>query len=452
MTVMASAMAPAARPQTPRRRVLILTPHFPPDSSAATHRMRLLAPYLAELGWEPIVLTADPAGYEQPIEPGLLALVPPDLHVERYHPWSPQWTRRIGIGDLGLRSMVPALRAAWRLLRRESIDALVITTYPVYTAALGPVLKRRFGVPFVVDLQDPWVGAWGRSVGGGPAGAPDLKSRASRWVAAVLERPVFAAADGIVGVSARTYEDVQARLPAARGARCAEIPLGGDERDFEAVRRWPTCGRPFDPQDGLVHLCAVGTLLPVGVEVARALFDALAELRRRSPDRAARLRLHFFGTSNQRSADAAPRVLPLAVDAGVADLVTETAGRIDYVNAVRVQADASALLLLGSTEAHYTASRLYPALLARRPIVAVYHAASTVSGILRGHTRPPTVRLVQLEAGHAPAEYRSAIASALDACAEGPQYRGSDVDSSVFEEYSARTMAGRLATLLSEVA
>lgn len=450
MSATAPAMPVAGR-QTLRRRVLILTPHFPPDTSAATHRMRLLAPHLEEFGWEPIVLTVDPLGYEPPVEPDLMALVPDRLRIVRYRPWSPRWTRLLGIGDLGLRSLLPALTAASGLIQRERIDVVLITTYPVYTAAIGPILKRRFGVPFVVDLQDPWVGAWGRSVGGGPGGVPDFKSRISRRLAALLERPVFRGADAIVGVSARTYEDVQARVSAARSKHCAEIPLGGDERDFDIVRSLPTRARSFDPSDGLVHLCAVGTLLPLGIDVARTLFAALAELRRRSPDRAARLRIHFFGTSNQRSAGS-PRALPLAAEAGVSDLVTEIADRIDYVSAIRIQADASALLLLGSSEAHYTASRLYPALLARRPILAVYHEASTVLTTLRRHTRPPTVRLVQIEEGRGAGESRDAIVAALDACAGGLQYRDADVDPSVFDEYSARSMAGRLAALLSEVA
>jgi hypothetical protein len=45
-----------------------------------------------------------------------------------------------------------------------------------------------------------------------------------------------------------------------------------------------------------------------------------------------------------------------------------------------------------------------------------------------------------------------AVASALDACAGGLSYREADVDTAVFDEYSARAMAGRLAALLSEVA
>ena len=62
---------------------------------------------------------------------------------------------------------------ACALMTHERFDALFITIYPTYPALLGPLLKRRFGVPFVLDVQDPWVGSWGSTVGPGANDAPD---------------------------------------------------------------------------------------------------------------------------------------------------------------------------------------------------------------------------------------------------------------------------------------
>ena len=49
--------------------------------------------------------------------------------------------------------------------------------------------------------------------------------------------------------------------------------------------------------------------------------------------------------------------------------------RLDYLDALSVLTHASGILLLGSSERHYTASKLYPALLARRPLLALFHEA-----------------------------------------------------------------------------
>jgi hypothetical protein len=87
-----------------KRRVLLVSPHFPPDTNAASHRVRLLAPHLAGFGWEPTVLTVDPVDYEGRIDPALAALVPDSVRVVRCRAWNHRWTRRIGLGDLGLRS------------------------------------------------------------------------------------------------------------------------------------------------------------------------------------------------------------------------------------------------------------------------------------------------------------------------------------------------------------
>ena len=161
-------------------RVLMVTPHFPPDTSAGAHRVRLLAPHLSRYGWEPTVVTVDPRDYEGRLDGGLAALLPEDLRVVRCRALPAALTRLAGVGDLGLRAFGGLRRTCARLLQAERFDALFITIYPTYPALLGPLLKRRFAVSFVLDYQDPWVGAWGLTVGAGPGGSPDWRSRASR--------------------------------------------------------------------------------------------------------------------------------------------------------------------------------------------------------------------------------------------------------------------------------
>ena len=146
---------------TAPRRVLMVSPHFPPDSSAASHRLRLLAPHMADAGWVPTVVAVEPSAYEGRLDPELALMVPPTLNVVRAPAWSAQWTRKIGIGDLGIRAFHGISRLCRTLLARERFDALFITVYPVYPALLGGPLKRKFNLPFVLDFQDPWIGAWG---------------------------------------------------------------------------------------------------------------------------------------------------------------------------------------------------------------------------------------------------------------------------------------------------
>ena len=106
------------------RRVLIVSPHFPPDSSAASHRVRLLAPHLPAAGWQPTVVTLEPSGYEGRLDRELVALVPPSLEIVRAPVWPPSATRWLGLGDLGLRAYTGLRRVCRQRLAREHFDAL----------------------------------------------------------------------------------------------------------------------------------------------------------------------------------------------------------------------------------------------------------------------------------------------------------------------------------------
>ncbi len=428
------------------KRVLFVSPHFPPDSSAGTHRVRLLAPHMAGHGWAPTVLTVDSRDYEGRLDDALAASVPDEVRVVRVRAWPAALTRRAGIGDLGLRAYRGLKRGAEALLTAERFDAVFITIYPTYPALLGPGLKQAFGVRFVLDYQDPWVGEWGRSVGPDAEGRPDLKSRASRWLALRLEPRALSAADAVTAVSRATYEQALARTPSAAPRVTAELPIGWDRRDRAFIPAAPS--RFAD--DGLLHVSYVGTLLPTGFETLRALFAALADQRRRNRD-VARIRLHFVGTSNLRSSDAPFRVLPIAAEYGLDGVVTEHPPRLDYFDALGVLRDSKVVLLLGSHERHYTPSKVFPALVVERPVLAVMHEASTATDLLRRIGRAPSVRLVTYGDDGAAAQV-GAIASALAALAAEPRYAPEAIDTRVLEPTSACALAGTLADVLDRCA
>jgi hypothetical protein len=157
-----------------------------------------------------------------------------------------------------------------------------------------------------------------------------------------------------------------------------------------------------------------------------------------------------LGTSNQTAPDGPCRVLPVALELGVASVVSEIAPRLDYLDALAVQSQATAVLLLGSSEHHYPASKLYPALLAERPILAVYHEASTVVDVLRRAARPPSARLVTYgDVDRAPSKVVE-ISDALASLVRSPVFDPAAVNFEAVQEYSARSLAGRLAAVLDQ--
>jgi len=85
------------------RRLLIVSPHFPPVNAPDMQRVRVSLPYFVAAGWEVTVLTvADPTP-TAPLEPELEATVPAGVRVERAFCLSRRWTGWLGVSNVALR-------------------------------------------------------------------------------------------------------------------------------------------------------------------------------------------------------------------------------------------------------------------------------------------------------------------------------------------------------------
>ncbi len=73
------------------KRVLLVSPHFPPVNAPDMQRVRLALPHLRGLGWEPTVLAVEPGLVEGGgREPRLEATYPADIRVIRSGGVSPR--------------------------------------------------------------------------------------------------------------------------------------------------------------------------------------------------------------------------------------------------------------------------------------------------------------------------------------------------------------------------
>lgn len=358
------------------RRVAIVSPYFPPSTLAGVHRARHLARHLPTYGWEPTIVCVDERHHEETLDPALARLVPKTADVRKVGAIPSRWARPLGIGDLSLRGYVPIRRALGDLAARHAVDAVLVTMGPYYTALAGASIKRRYRLPLVLDYQDPWVSRWGATrpalskVGASHRLAEWLEPRAVRW------------ADHVTSVSEGTNREIRERYPALSEDRFSVMPIGGDPLDFDAAEAvangW--FERRLDPS--LRYVSYVGTLLPRAGETLRAFLRAYARWRRADPEKATALRLLFVGTSNQPDGHEAYGVLPVAREEGVEDAVLEFPGRVPYLDALGILRRSTALLALGSDEPHYTASKIYPLLLSRRPVLAVFHEESSVCDVV----------------------------------------------------------------------
>jgi len=134
-----------------------VSPHFPPTDAPDMHRIRVSLPHLSEFGWKATVLTVDSRCVERSQEPRFAESLPVDTAVSRTSALPARWTRKVGLGDVGLRAFPFLYGAGCRLIAEQSFDLVYFSTTVFTAIPLGRLWKRRFGIPLVVDIQDPWV-------------------------------------------------------------------------------------------------------------------------------------------------------------------------------------------------------------------------------------------------------------------------------------------------------
>lgn len=356
------------------RRVLIVSPHFPPTNAPDHQRVRTSLPYFRENGWEAVVLAVEAAAVSAPRDAQLSATLPPDVTVHRVGAWSAEWTRFAGFGNVAYRAWSALRQTGDQLLATGRFDLVYFSTTQFVATALGRRWRRRFGVPFIVDLQDPWVTDYYERPGA-PRPPGGWKHRLARWQAARLEGPAWEEAAGFISVSPDYLSNLAARHPWFAAKPSAVIPFGVAETDLETARVGQGIDPAFTREPGCVHLVNVGAVGPIMRPALELLFSAVRALRAADPAQAARLRFHFIGTSYAAD-QPAPSVLPVAQDHDVADLVEERPGRVGYFVALKTLLAADALVIPGSDDPAYTPSKLATCFLADRPTLALPLAGS----------------------------------------------------------------------------
>lgn len=358
--------------------VLIIGADFVPSSLPPATRIRFFATHLEDFGWHPIVLTVSPEFYESTSDIENQQLLPEDLEVIRTSALHASWTRRLGFGDVGLRSLWHHWQALKKLCKNGQVDLIFIPVPPYVPMILGRLAHMRFGIPYVIDYIDPWVTEYYWSL--------PRKQRPPKWVLAdtlsrCLEPFALARAKKITGVSQGTTDQVKSRYLWLT-AKATAIPYGAEASDFNYMRNNPRRNTIFSANDGRFHLCYVGAYVESMEKTLRAFFAAIKTGLIRDPSLFGKLVVHFVGTTYATNGSDPFRVTRIARDCEVDELVNEHPERIPYLDSLQLMLDAAALLLLGSEQTHYTASKVFPSVLSGRPLLAVFHRDSSVSSIL----------------------------------------------------------------------
>ncbi|KAA0136940.1 glycosyltransferase family 4 protein [Gimesia chilikensis] len=176
------------RPQESRKRLLLVSYHFPPVGGAGVQRPVKFVKYLKQFGWDVSVLMA--ANPSVPVfDNSLLVDIPEGTHLEKARTWEPDYTLKknmaqkqeeaqkvslsgslkssckkvvkAGAGmllqpDAQILWYPNALKAGKRLLKRVPHDAILATAPPYSNLILASKLKKIFHLPLISDFRDEW--------------------------------------------------------------------------------------------------------------------------------------------------------------------------------------------------------------------------------------------------------------------------------------------------------
>jgi hypothetical protein len=350
------------------RRLLIVSPHFPPVNAPDMQRVRQSLPYLAENGWEAEVLAVDPNDVTAPIDAAAQGL-PETVRVHRVRAPRNVIEALAGSSTLGRRARRAFAAAGPEIIRGGGFDLALFSTTQFSTLRLGPGWKRAHDLDYVIDWQDPWL----KFQPGGDRPGGWRYAWAQREAEKHEPECVHHCA-GMLATNQRYLEELLKRYPASRGIPFAAIPFGFEPADFDVARARPDDSRTA-PTEAIrvLYVGAVGGIMRDAVTLLLRGAKAAAE---RQPALRRALRLVFVGTSYAPTGQASKTVMPIAQREGVADMVEEHPARIAYHASLRAMLEADALLLLGSEDPNYVPSKLATVAMAGKPALAVVHRGS----------------------------------------------------------------------------
>ena len=418
-----------------QKKILIISPHFPPSNLAGVHRSRLFAQHLQSFGWEPIILTVHEQFYEEALDQNLLQLVSKELQIVKVKSFD-----RIGaIGDIGLRSFFQLYSKAKEIIVQQGIHFLYIPIPSFYTALLGRWLHSSTKISYGIDYIDPWVHHF--------PGSNTIGSKHwwSSKLAKILEPIAIKKAALITGVAAGYYEGVLERNPHLKiQAVAGAMPYGGEKADHELLKEFNIQPYLFQ-KNGKVQLVYAGAMLPKSYLPLEAVFKSV----KANPSLFSNIEFHFIGTGKLANDAESHTIKPMAAQYGLwKTIVFEYPKRIPYLDVLVHLNLADAIFILGSTEPHYTPSKTYQAVLSEKPLLAVLHKHSTAVDVVRSSGAGLVLAFNgEKEIEKIEQDFSTVFSNFLSFAAD---FEPGQVKQEIFEAYSAKNVTRQLADLLNK--
>lgn len=343
------------------------------------HRIRMSLPYFAVHGWDAEVVTVDEKYADLAKDELLLKSIPSQIKIHRVKAFNKKWTSKLGLGSIALRSTWFYYKKVNQLLKNKKYDLIYFSTTQFPVCILGAYWKKRFNIPYIIDMQDPWHSDYYLDK---PKDQRPPKYWFSYRLNKYLEPIAMKNVGGLISVSKNYITDLKNRYPVIKNVLSATITFGASETDMQIAA---------DNSKNFINLLDAKFINIVyigrgGSDMYKAItpvFEALQEGLSNDKQAFARLKFYFIGTSYAAQGQEKPTILPFAKQYGVDDQVVEITQRISYYHALFTLQKAHSIFIPGSDDPKYTASKLYPYLLTQKSLLAIFNRESSAISILK---------------------------------------------------------------------
>ncbi len=395
------------------------------------------------------------------------------------------------IGDIGLRAFFQLYKEARHIIATEKIDFIWLPIPSFYNALLGRLLYNKTKVPYGIDYIDPWV----RDL----SNQKNIRATISQWVARILEPIAIKKVSVISGVSTPYYASaIQRNFSGIYNQMvtnsiqskdsCLQSSVSSMQNSHSSQQLQlknhksqiinPNTNRPithvampygFDPNDHKIKLENIqypwflstksniqnqtskikhpkiwlyaGAFLPNSHILMDAFFKAISNLRKKGLWDETIL-LWFIGTGPYP----AKRITAYAKDHQIDDIVFENRERYPFLHILNFLSAADTVMVIGSTEQHYTASKTYQSILSERPIVSIFHHESSAIKVMEDCKADPfTVR-------YKPEMIQEEIVDAfVETLIKRLNSKDWNPDLTALDQYSAKESARKLVSAIENV-
>lgn len=313
-----------------------------------------------------------------------------------------------------------ATKACLQLCAERKIDAIYTTLPPFSSAYVGHELRRRTGLPWVVDYRDLWYGDVLREW------LPEWRQRHELRI----EKRLLKAADMIITVSGPKTEYMR-KLHPTLTSRWETLTNGYDVELYDTRERTRPVG------EGGIEFVYTGRLFKNRRGYAFA--EALGRISQSDPALVANVKVRILGGVEPSIRAKYDEILSRN---GIAHLY-DFAGDVSYAAAMNAQVNCDYLLLIvdtGETSDGVIPGKLFEYVAARRPIFALCDAGATQQIIERARLG----KAVPAESADAcEAMLREWLAKAIP--------ERVDADEAYLAQFDRRSITARFAGLLDEV-